>query len=174
VLVGPTQPVIVGVIVTVPVIAPADMFVAVNAGVLVTPLPLRPIAVLEFVHVKVAPAGALLNVFAGTLAPGQTVMFDSATTVGKGVTVTVDIAVLLQDPNVPVTVYVVVPAGVTLIGFKEDPVDQEYVVPPPAVRVAEVPAHIVGELTVIVGNGITVTVATAVAVQPFTLVPVTV
>ena len=50
---------------------------------------------------------------------------------------------------------------------------QLYVVPPEAVSVAVPPEHIVGELTVIVGVGLTVTVDVAVAEHPL-LVPVTV
>ncbi len=45
--------------------------------------------------------------------------------------------------------------------------------PPVAVNVAVAPAQIVGEFTAIVGNGFTVTVATAVPLQP-AVVPVTV
>jgi hypothetical protein len=48
-----------------------------------------------------------------------------------------------------------------------------YVVAPPAVNVALDPMQIVGEVTVIVGNGITVTVDTVVPVHPL-VVPVTV
>jgi hypothetical protein len=46
------------------------------------------------------------------------------------------------------------------------PVDHEYEVPPLAVNVAVPPEQIVGELTVIVTGGLTVTVAIAVPVQP--------
>ena len=45
------------------------------------------------------------------------------------------------------------------------PALQVYVVAPAAVRVAGVPGQIDGELTVTVGNGFTVTVATAVPVH---------
>ena len=90
--------------VMVAVIGPAVALVAVNAGVLVVPLAAKPIAGFELVQVNVAPAGTLTNVFAGTAAPAQNVKLGSATTVGKGVTVTVDIAVLLHPADVPVTV----------------------------------------------------------------------
>ena len=59
-----------------------------------------------------------------------------------------------------------VAAGVTLIGFVIPPVDQEYVAAPAAVNVAASPGQIVGELTVVTGIGLTVTVATAVDVHP--------
>ena len=54
------------------------------------------------------------------------------------------------------------------------PALQAYVVPPFAVKVAACPAQIVGEFTVIAKVELTVTVATAVAVQPAAEVPVTV
>jgi hypothetical protein len=77
--------------------------VAVNVGTLVTPLVASPIAAFEFVHVKVAPAGALVNVFAGTVAPAQKERLVSAVTVGNGFTVTVAIAVFVHPAVVPVT-----------------------------------------------------------------------
>ena len=93
--------------------------------------------------------------------------------VGDGLTVTVAIAVDEQPEVVPVTVYDVVVAGVTEIGFVRSPVVHAYEVAPAAVKVAAAPAQIVGELTVVIGNGLTVTVATAVEEQPKE-VPVTV
>ena len=53
------------------------------------------------------------------------------------------------------------------------PVSQEYETPPVAVKVAVSPSQIVGELTVIVGSGLTVTVAVAVLTHPLASVPVT-
>ena len=72
-----------------------------------------------------------------------------------------------------------VEAGVatTLVPEVDDklpPGDQLYEVAPPAVSVAEDPAHIVGELTVIAGNAFTVTVEVAVPAHPEAFVPVTV
>ena len=75
--------------VMVPVIGPPVAFVAVNPGVLVVPLAAKPIAGFELVQVKVAPAGLLTKVFAGTAAPGQKVKLGSKTTVGTGFTVIV-------------------------------------------------------------------------------------
>jgi hypothetical protein len=82
--------------------------------------------------------------------------------------------------SVPVTVYVVVEAGLAVTGEPVDELksfegDQEYVVAPPAVRVALCwPAHIAGGVvTVTTGSGFTVTVTCPVAVHPFE-VPVTV
>ena len=70
-------------------------------------------------------------------------------------------------------------AGVatTLVPEVDDklpPGDQLYEMAPLAVSVAEDPAHIVGELTVIAGNVFTVTVDVAEFVQPDASVPVTV
>ena len=97
-------------------------------------------------------------------------------TVGKGVTVTVASAVPVQPPVVPVTVYVVVVAGVASAVFtpvEEAPAVQVYVVPPLAVKLAVCQLQIVGEFTVTTIAADTVTVATAVPVQP-PMVPVTV
>lgn len=58
--------------VMVPVIGPPLALVAVKPGVLVVPEAAKPIAGLELVQVKVAPAGVLTKVFAGTAAPGPT------------------------------------------------------------------------------------------------------
>jgi hypothetical protein len=54
-------------------IADAVAFVAVKAGTLPAPLAARPIAVFEFVHVNVAPAGELVKLFTGTAEPAQNV-----------------------------------------------------------------------------------------------------
>ena len=58
-------------------------------------------------------------------------------------------------------------------GLPLKPPVQVYVVAPFAVNVAVCPEHIPGEFTVTVGSGVTVTVATAVLLQPLA-VPVTV
>ena len=64
-------------------------------------------------------------------------------------------------------------AGVTVIGLIVAPVLHKYVVAPAAVNVAVCPAQIVGELTIIIGRGVTVTMAIAVFEQP-DVVPITV
>jgi len=98
-------------------------------------------------------------------------------TVGVGLTVTVTCAVLLQPDVVPVTVYVVVAAGETVMG---DPLMlpgfQLYDVAPPPVSVVDPPTQMVGfdAVAVTVGVGLTVTVTCAVLVHPFAPVPVTV
>ena len=113
------------------------------------------------------------------LAPEQIVDGDAeAVTVGVGLTVTVTVAILVQPSAlVPVTVYVVVLVGDTVL---ELPVpilfDQLYVLAPLAVKSELAPELIVdGDAeagTVCVG--LTVTVTAAVLVQPSALDPVTV
>jgi hypothetical protein len=75
--------------------------------------------------------------------------------------------------EVPVTVYDVVEVGVTEIGLVVCPELHEYESAPVAVKSALSPEQMVGEFTLTTGNGLTVTVATAVAEQPVD-VPVTV
>jgi hypothetical protein len=101
---GPVHDPMVGVTEMVLVIDAPVVFVAVKAGMLVVPEAPHPVAVLLFVQLKLAPAGLLVNVFKGTVAPAQTVMFGSATTVGDDPTVTVTVPLLEQLPVVPVTV----------------------------------------------------------------------
>jgi hypothetical protein len=64
-------------------------FVAVNEGVFPVPLAATPIAVLEFVHAKVAPVTGLVYADAATVVPAHAVMFAGTTTVGVGLTVMV-------------------------------------------------------------------------------------
>jgi hypothetical protein len=79
----------------------------------------------------------------------------------------------VQLPEVPVTVYEVLAEGLTVIDGPLASVLQLYEEPPFAVKVAEPPAQIVAELTVITAAGATVTMLVAVSLQP-RLVPVTV
>jgi hypothetical protein len=94
-------------------------------------------------------------------------------------TLTVATAVLVEPLSVAVTVYDVLDEGETEIDEVVSPVFQEYVVdadPPVAVKVAVPPGQILSELTLIINvvlSVVTVTVATAVPVQPLE-VPVTV
>jgi hypothetical protein len=93
-------------------------------------------------------------------------------------TVTVATAVLDDPLLVAVTVYDVVEFGETVIASVVSPVFHEYVDPafaPETVNVADPPGQIVSEFTLIDEDDevSTVTVATAVPVQPFE-VPVTV
>lgn len=90
-------------------------------------------------------------------------------------TVTVVFAVALQPLLVTVTVYVVVPDGVTEIGEPLWPLLQVYVPPPVADKLEDSPAQTVAGLAIAagVGKGLTVTVTSAGAEQP-SLVTVTV
>lgn len=94
---------------------------------------------------------------------------------GVGLTVTVDTALPVQLPLEPVTVYVVVVVNAGVVGFDTaaKPPVQLYVVAPLALKLAVKPLQMLGELTLTVGDVLTVTVDTAVAVHPL-VVPVTV
>jgi len=120
----------------------------------------------------VAPAAVSV-----VLAPLQMLDVEAeSVTVGFALTVTVVEAVPLQPFDVPVTMYVVVPVGLTVCGF-EDPLLHVYVVPPAAVSTVLVPLHILFEeaLRVTVGIALTVSVVeVAFPTHPYVLVPVTV
>ena len=101
-------------------------------------------------------------------------------TAGNGFTVIVLVDVFVQPVAVfvPVTVYVVVAAGVTVTVVPLIPPGfHVYVFAPGPVMLVEVPAHTVALVTVVptAGNGLTVIVLSAVFVQPVAVfVPVTV
>ena len=97
-------------------------------------------------------------------------------TLGVGFTVTLDIAVPVHAPVVPVTVYEVVTIGVAVAlppPVEVAPAVQVYELAPPAVNAAVCPAQMAGEFTVTVKAGTTETEATAVLLHP-KAVPVTV
>ena len=100
-----------------------------------------------------------------------------AVTDGNGFTVTLTVAVP-EHPAVlvPVTVYVVVELGVTVMLAVLPPVFQLYVFAPLAVSTDVAPLHIADGLAVAVtdGNGFTVTLIDVVLLQPLAKVPVTV
>ena len=114
----------------------------------------------------VAPFGIRVAVWPSQMVGELTV------TTGNGFTVTVATAVDVQPSVVPVTVYDVVVSG-DAVFVPLTPAVQLYVVAPFGIKVAVCPSQMVGEFTVTTGNGLTVTVAIAVAVQP-NVVPVTV
>jgi len=101
-----------------------------------------------------------------------------AVTVGNGFTVILTVAVPVHPSAVvPVTEYVVVEFGVTvLLPPVPNPPDQLYVFAPLAVITEVCPLHIAAGLAVAltVGNGFTVTLTVAVPVHPAVVVPVTV
>ena len=96
--------------------------------------------------------------------------------VGNGFTVTVLVAVAVQPLLfVTVTVYVASAVGLTLMNDAVEPLLHKYVPPPVAVNVVLAPLQITFvPVMLAVGNGFTVTVLVAVAVQPLALVTVTV
>jgi len=152
-----------------PFVVPVTVYVTVETGLMVTTVPL-PLGDQLYVLAPLA-----VNV---TASPEHTLLEDADKAVGgSGFTVTVAAAVPVQPFVVPDTVYVVVvvnPGVVTLAPVPRPPV-HVYVVPPLAFSVAVCPVQILGEFTVTVGFGFTVTVTDAVpcALQPDT-VPVTV
>jgi hypothetical protein len=92
-------------------------------------------------------------------------------------TFTVTVAVFAQPAlEIPVTVYVDVLLGATVIDAPLMPLLQLYVLPPLALKTEFPPIHILEGLAnaVTVGNGFTVTLTVAVPVHPAVLVPVTV
>lgn len=78
-----------GVTVMVAVMAVVVLLAAVNPGVFPLPLPARPMAVLLLLHVKEAPAVALVKVAAAMGVPLHTVILAGTVTVGVGFTVMV-------------------------------------------------------------------------------------
>ena len=79
----------VGVTVMLAVIGVAEVLIAVNEGTLPVPLAWSPMAVLELVHAKVAPAGMLLKLLGGIVAPAQVEILAGVSMSGKGATVMV-------------------------------------------------------------------------------------
>jgi hypothetical protein len=104
-------------------------------------------------------------------APGQ-IVADPTVIVGVGLTVIVAVATAVQlAAEDPVIVYAVVVVGLAVtalpvVALKPVAGLHVYVLAPLAVNEVEVPAQIVGEPTVKVGVGFTVTVVVAVVVQP--------
>ena len=106
--------------------------------------------------------------------PAQMVA-ELADTVGNALTVTLPTAVFVQPVDeMPVTVYEVFVVGLTEIVDVVAPVFQEYVDAPLAVNTAEFPAQVVEDVEATIGNALTVTLPTAVFLQPVVAVPVTV
>ena len=96
------------------------------------------------------------------------VVLPETTAVGGGATFTVVTALFVQPlPLVTVTVYEVGEVGFTVIVVAVEPEFQEYVPPPEAVRVAELPVQIfVFPEIEAVGRGLELTVAAAVSEHP--------
>lgn len=71
--------------------------VAVKAGMFPEPLAAKPIAVLEFVHVNVAPVGELVKTADGIKDPGQATILEGTIATGVGFTTTTAV----EDVTVP-------------------------------------------------------------------------
>ena len=152
-------------------LVPVTVYVVVPLGVtvLLAPLPNPPDQLYVFAPLAVNTELSPLHI-----ADGLAV----AATDGNGFTVTLTVAVPVHPAVlVPVTVYVVVELGVTvLLAPLPNPPDQLYVFAPFAVNTDVAPLHIAAGLAVAAtdGNGFTVTLTVAVPVHPAVLVPVTV
>jgi hypothetical protein len=153
------------------VLVPVTEYVVVVLGVtvLLAPLPNPPDQLYVFAPLAVNTEVAPLHIADGLA---------DALTDGNGFTVTLTVAVPVHPAVlVPVTVYVVVPVGDTVLEFPLPKVcDQLYVFAPLAVITEVCPLHIAAGLAVAVtvGNGFTITLTVAVPVHPAALVPVTV
>jgi hypothetical protein len=101
------QPFSVGVTVMVEVMAILNVSVTTNEPMPPVPLPARPIEVLLFVHVYVAPGGVLVKLTAGSVPPAQIVVLVTVFTDGLGLTLIVIVeGVPAQPATVGVTVMV--------------------------------------------------------------------
>jgi hypothetical protein len=88
---------------------------AVNALILPVPEAAKPVLILLFVQLKVAPKGVLVNAIAATLPPEQTAWFAGKVTVGVGFTVIVNGLAGAEQPfKVAVTLIVETSCEVTL------------------------------------------------------------
>lgn len=175
----PTQPFAVGATVTVPLTAEVVPFVPVNEAIFPVPFAASPIAVLELIQPKVAPAGVLVKLMAFTVAPSHTVTLLTGLATGAGSTVMLNVvAVPTQVFNVGVTVIVPVMEALPELVAVNDPIFPPPLAPSP-IAVFELvqpkfepegvlvkltgptvaPLHTVMSVTgVTVGKGLTVTV----------------
>ena len=152
------------------VLVPVTVYVVVPVGdtVLEFPLPKVCDQLYVFAPLAVSTEVAPLHIAAGLA---------ETLTVGKEFTVTLTVAVPVHPAVlVPVTEYVVVVLGVTVMLAVLPPVFQLYVFAPLAVSTEVAPLHIAAGLAVALtdGNGFTVTLTVAVPVHPAVVVPVTV
>jgi len=117
---GPAHPFNTGVTVIVELILVLPEFRAVKAGTFPVPLAAKPIAVLEFVQVYVAPVGLLLKDVSAIEAPAHKVELPGTIAVGKGLIV-ITAAAEVADPQSLLTTTSYDPASVssTVGMFKE-------------------------------------------------------
>jgi len=151
-------------------VIPVTVYVVVPVGDTVLELPLPKLCDQLYVF---APLAVNTELSPLHIAAGLAV----AVTDGNGFTVTLTVAVPEHPSDViPVTVYVVVPVGDTVLELPLPKLcDQLYVFAPLAVNTELAPLHIAAGLAVAVtdGNGFTVTLTVAVPVHPAVVVPVT-
>jgi hypothetical protein len=154
---------------------PVTVYVVVLVGLAFTVVPVvvfNPVAGLQ-VYVLAPPT---VNV---VVCPWQIVAPIPVTT-GVVFTVTITVVAPVHPvANDPVTVYVIVAVGFAVteppvVPLNPVPGLHVYVVPPLAVKVVDVPLHIVAAGTLTVGMGLTVTTAVVVAVAPAPSLAVTV
>ena len=101
----PEQPLNVGVTVIVPDIVVLKLFVAVNTPILPDPVDANPIAVLLFDQLKTVPLTLPVNVTPVVRLPAHNTWLDTASTLGRGFTVTVTVNVAPEQlPDSGVTV----------------------------------------------------------------------
>ena len=102
---GPEHPFKEGDTVIVPLRTLVVVFVAINEGTLPNPFAAKPMEVLEFVQVNVAPEGVLVNVLDDTTVPLQTDTLGSGVAMGIGLTVT---TIVYGDPIQPLKIGVMI------------------------------------------------------------------
>ena len=71
-------------------------FIALNEGIFPVPLAAKPIAEFEFVQLNVAVFGLAVTFVSATAFPAHTVIFEGATMVGSGLTITLPLLVLVH------------------------------------------------------------------------------
>jgi hypothetical protein len=148
-----------------PAVVPVTVYVVVVAGINETPLLTPP----DHAYVVAPPPVSVVD------CPAQSVVtLAFAVTEGIALTVIVFDAVAEHPDVVPVTVYVVVVAGINETPLVIPP-DHAYVVAPPPVSVVDCPSQSIAALAFAVTEGIALTVIVfdAVAEHP-AVVPVTV
>lgn len=139
---------------------PFKVYVMVTVGLAVTLAPVVALKAVLGVHVYV-----LAPLPVKVVEPPEHIVDGAAEAVNVGVAFTVNttVPVALHPEVVPVTVYVWVVPGFAVTGVPIvalSPVDglHEYVVPPLAVKVVEVPEHMVGKVALALTVGVAFTV----------------
>lgn len=98
----------VGTTVIVADIGVVPVFVAVNDAIFPEPPAANPIAVLEFVHAKVAPAGVLIKFVPAIISLLQTVVLAGTVTFGTGLMIIFAVALVATHPFAAAMLFVTV------------------------------------------------------------------